>query len=276
MVTLNVAEHFKLDAHLGSIAPGRCADLVLVPDKRTIRPTLVISDGRVVARDGQLLEQPRTLEWPRRFFSSIKRKRLPRPEDFRIAAELPGLVRVRAIECTSGLVTQETELELASRDGELRADPASGVLKVAALDRALRSDELFVGFLKGYGLRRGAMATTMTWDSTCMIVLGADDRDMALAADRLLDTQGGVAVCADGELLADFEAPLGGLLSLQPMPAIAESLAAVRAALHDLGCPWPNPVLTADVLTTASIPFFRLTDRGYVRLRTLEQVGLFV
>jgi adenine deaminase len=275
MVTLNPAEHFKIDADVGSIAPGRCADLALVPNERTIRPTLVMSDGRIVARDGLLLEEPRRIEWPRRFFSSIKRNRLLRPEDFVVKARTSGPDRVRAIECTTGLVTQEIEVELTSRDGELHADP-DGLLKVAALDRVLRTDDLFVGFLKGYGLRHGAMATTMTWDSTCLIVVGDNDRDMALAVDRMLDSQGGATVCADGVLLAEFEAPLGGVVSLEPLPVIVEALAGVRAALHQLGCPWPNPILTADVLTTASIPFFRLSDRGYVRLRSGEQVGLFV
>ena len=99
---------------------------------------------------------------------------------------------------------------------------------------------------------------------------------MALAVDRLIDTQGGAAVCAEGELLADFEAPLAGIQSLAPLAEVAETLAHLRSVLHDLGCPWPNPLLTADVLTTASIPFFRITDRGYVRLKNGEQVGLFV
>lgn len=276
MVTLNVAEHFKLDADVGSIAPGRCADLLFVPDESTLRPSLVLSDGRIVARDGRLVEQPRPLEWPRRSFVTVRRKRLPRPEDFHVSAEGRATARVRAIECVTGLVTRETEIELPVTADQVQADPPAGILKVAALDRILRTDALFVGFIKGYGLQRGAVASTMTWDSQCLVVIGANDRDLALAADRLYDTQGGACVCADGELLADFEAPLGGLLSLDPMPDIAAALARLRTTLGQLGCPWPKPILTLDVLTTASIPFFRITDRGYVRLRTGEQVGLFV
>jgi adenine deaminase len=276
MVTLNVAEHFRIDADVGSIAPGRCADLVMVPDERTIQPSLVLSDGRVVARDSELLEDPRRLEWPRRFFVSVKRKRMPRPDDLGVSAEGQATARVRAIECTTGLVTQETEIELTPQNGELLADPAAGVLKVAAFDRVLRTEAVFVGFIKGFGLREGAVASSMTWDSQCLVVIGGNDHDMALAADRLVDTQGGAAVCLNGDLVADLEAPLGGLTSLEPMPVIAQCLAHVRSTLEQLGCPWPNPLLTVDVLTTASIPFFRITDRGYVRLRTGEQVGLFV
>lgn len=295
MVTLNVAEHFKIDADVGAIAPGRCADFVLVPDERTIRPSLVLNDGRVVARDGELLEQPRPLEWPRRFFKTIGRKRLLKPEDFRVGAPLtpwvfsrPPLpptrgergqssaVRVRAIECVTGLVTQEAEIELPVRDGEVLADPEAGILKVAAIDRMLRTEALFVGFVKGYGLMRGAVASSITWDSQCLIVIGADERDMAMAVNRLIHINGGAAVCADERLLADFEAPLGGVLSQAPIPEIAKSLKEIRAALHALASPWPNPLLTAEVLTTASISFFRITDRGYARVKTGEAVGLFL
>lgn len=274
MVTLNVAEHFKLEAEIGAIAPGRRADLLLVPDERTIRPSLVLSDGRLVARDGALLEEPRRPEWPRRFFTSIRRRRLTRPDDFRVAVDRSGPVRVRAIGQVSGLVTQELELELPVREGALAADPAAGLLKVAVLDRALRSEAIFVGFIKGFGLTRGALATSMVWDSHGFVVIGADDRDLALAACRLYDIQGGAVVCADGALLADFEARLGGVQNLGPLPRVAAGLRGVKEALRSLGCPWEQPLLTAGVLTGGAIPFFRITERGYARLRTGEAVGL--
>jgi adenine deaminase len=183
---------------------------------------------------------------------------------------------VRAIECTTALVTAETEVELPLVDGRVIPDPAADVLKVAAFDRVLRSEARFVGFIKGFGLRAGAVASTMTWDSQCMLAIGANDRDLALAACRMYDIQGGAAVFRDGELLAELEAPLAGFQSRAPLPEVAAALTGVGAALHELGCPWPHPLLTLNVLTTAAIPFFRITDHGYVRLRTGERVGLFL
>lgn len=278
MVTLNVAEHFGIDADLGAIAPGRCADLMLVPDERTIEPSLVLSDGRVVARDGELVAQPRPVEWSRRSFVTVRWRRVPRPSDFAVRTDAAdgSRVRVRAIECVSPLVTQEREVELPVVGGQVRPDPAAGVLKIAAFDRVLRSEARFVGFVKGYGLRAGAVASTMTWDSPCMLAIGADDRDLALAACRMYDIQGGAAVFLNGELLAELAAPLGGFQSQLPIPAVAELEAGIRAVLHDLGCPWPHPLLTLNVMTTAAIPFFRVTDQGYARLRTGEEVGLVV
>ena len=275
MVTLNVAEHFKLDHRLGAIAPGRDADLLVVEDERELRPKQVYSAGQLVAEAGRLVVEPRPASWPRAFFSSVRRRRLPRPDDLRVSAEGATIRRVRAIDCVSGLVTQEAEVELSAVDGQLLADPDGGLLKVAAFDRLLRTEARFVGFLRGYGLRRGAIATSMTWDAQCLVAIGANDRDMALAIDRLIDTQGGASVFVEGALVAEVIAPLGGMTSLDPLPALVERLTHLRQTLQDLGSPWPNPLLTADVLTTASIPFFRITDRGYVRLRTGEQAGLF-
>jgi adenine deaminase len=140
----------------------------------------------------------------------------------------------------------------------------------------LRTDARFVGFIKGYGLKAGAVATSMAWDSTCLTAVGANDRDLAFAACRMYDIQGGAAVFRDGVLLAEVETKLAGFQSLAPLPEIADALADVQSALTTLGSPWPRPLLTLNVLTTAAIPFFRITDRGYVRLRTGELVGLFV
>lgn len=276
LVTLNVAEHFKLDADLGAIAPGRCADLMLVPDEQTIEPLLVWNDGRLVARAGQPLVEPRPVSWPKRLSVSIRRPRLTRPSDFRIAVAAGPIVRARAIELVSGLVTREVELELAVQDGELRADPGADLLKVAAFERASREGAHFVGLLKGFGLRKGALASSMTWDSRAFVAIGADDRDLALAACRLYDIQGGAVLCADGELLAELETPLGGFQSQASLEVVAASLRQINELLRDLGSPWPDPLLTSRTLTTAAIPFFRITEQGYARLRTGEAVGLTV
>ncbi|HYU18768.1 MAG TPA: adenine deaminase C-terminal domain-containing protein [Chloroflexota bacterium] len=274
MVTLNVAEHFGRDRDLGAVAPGRCADLLLVPDLRDFRPTLVLSDGRVVARDGTLTVEPRQPSFPRHFYSTLKRPRIVRPADFAVPAPDGGPIRARAIELVTNLVTREEIIELRPVDGYLCADPKADLVKIASLDRGRRTDELFVGFLRGYGLRRGAVATSMTWDSQSVIVIGADDRDMALAACRLLDTQGGVSVCAGGALVAEFEARLGGLVSEAPLEEIASDLCTVEVALRELGCSSATPVLTADTMTTGAIPHLRITDRGYVRLRDAAMLGL--
>lgn len=275
--TLNVAEHFRLDHLVGGIAPGRWADLVLVDDLRTFRPWRVYSRGRLVAQEGRLVMQPRPVTFPEDAYRSVRRPRRLQPEDFRVLApRREGRARVRVIEMVTHLVTREGEAVLPVAEGEVRSDPDSDVVKAAALERSGRSGDTFVGFVRGFGLRRGAVATTMAWDSQCLVVVGADERDMAAAANRLLDTQGGAAVVAGGDILAEFRAPIGGVVSPAPLPEIVAALETVEEALRGLGSPLEDPLLGADVLTTAAIPHLRLSERGYVRLRDGQLLGTVV
>jgi adenine deaminase len=114
----------------------------------------------------------------------------------------------------------------------------------------------------------------MAWDTQCMVVVGAREADMAMAANRLGELQGGAAVVADGRCLAEFSAPIGGIYSQAPMPEIAADLERLERALRALGCRLEDPLLAADVLTTAAIPHFRITQRGYVRVRDGALLGV--
>jgi adenine deaminase len=277
-VTLNVAEHFRLDHVIGGIAPGRWADLVLVDDLRAFRPWRVYSRGRLIAEDGRLVVAPRAPGFPAGAMTSVRWPAPLGPDVFVVpapAAPAPGQgVRVRVIEMVTHLVTREGDAILPVREGAVWADPAGDVVKAAALDRSGRSADRFVGFVRGFGLRRGAVATTMAWDSQCMVVVGADERDMAVAAGRLVALQGGAAVAVDGRVVAEFAAPIGGIMSAAPLPEIAAALERIDGVLRDLGSRLNDPLLAADVLTTAAIPHLRLTPRGYVRLRDGQLLGV--
>jgi adenine deaminase len=273
--TLNVAEHYRLDHLLGGIAPGRWADLVLLLEVPSFRPSAVIARGKLIARDGELLGQPRQTTFPKRMLNSIRRPRLFRPDDFVVSGNGSAQPEVRAVEMVTHLVTREATAQPPARDGQLVADPRQDLAKLAAFNRSGRSADGFVGFVRGFGLERGALATSMCWDSQCLIVIGVDDRDMAHAACRLLDSQGGATVFANGELLAEFQAPVGGIISQAPLPDIVAELEEVEQALRHLGTRLEDPLLAADVMTTAAIPHLRVTERGYVRVRDGELLGLW-
>lgn len=230
-----------------------------------------------MAEDGQLVVEPRSVTFPEEAFHTVRRPRIARPEDFRVPAP-PGTtqVRVRVIEMVTHLVTREGEAVLPVADGEVRASPEEDVVKVAALERCGQSGEAFVGFVRGFGLRRGAGATAMAWDSQCLVVVGADDQDMAAAVNWLLKTQGGAVVVAGGEVLAEFRAPIGGIMSPAPLLEVVAELERIEAALRSLGSRLEDPLLAADVMTTAAIPHLRVTERGYVRLRDGALLGVFV
>lgn len=258
MATLNPCEHFGIDQFLGGIAPLKRADIVAIPDLKTIRPRWVISDGRVVLEDGKLKAETHPLVLPRH---SFQREGIG-PEDIRVEAK--GPLRVMGIELVTDLVTKEAVLELSPKDGLLTADPERDVAKgVFVTER-----DLLVFFVKGTGLKRGAMAISTVWEAYGVIALGMDDKDITLAVNRVLQRGGGIVLAEGGRILEELELPLGGMFSEQPLSYVSEKLKSLKSKAQGLGMKSKNPIRTLETLTTPAIPFVRVSDRGLVDLRT--------
>lgn len=277
MVTLNVAEHFSLDHLIGGIAPGRYADLLIIPELTKIEPRCVISNGRMVAEEGMCLVTPRKHTFSRKSRQSVQLPRQLTAEDFqlRVAAPVPK-ARVRLIDQVTALVTKETAITLPVMDGELKQDLSQDILKVAAIDRTHRPGQCFVGFIRGFQLQRGALASSAAWDTSDIIAVGADDADMAAAVNRIHDLQGGSVICAKGKILAEVAHPVFGLLSDALTEVLARDLADFTQTAHLLGIPFPNPLLTLITLTGAAIPYLRICEEGLVNLKDGITRGLFV
>ena len=275
MATLNTARHFGLDDFMGGIAPGKYADILVIPDLTTIRPEYVISNGQMVARDGELTVSPRKHK-----FGQVGRVRLPRnmtADDFAVSADgNRRSVRVRVIDQVTELVTKEAIIELPVSAGQLHADTRQDIIKVAAIERTYSPGKTFTGFIRGIGLKRGAIATTIIWDVCDIIVVGTNGADMAAAVNRLLEIGGGIVVYAGGKVLAEIEMPLGGMLSLEPMETLAHKLLQIQQAAASLGCVSPDIRLSLCVLTTGAIPFLRMCESGIVDLRQNRLVDLMV
>ena len=275
MATLNVAAHFRLDDRIGGIAPGRFADLVLIPDPSTIRARLVIRSGRIIARDGELVAATRRHTFGDASMHSI---RIPQPfsaVDFRLAVDSgDGPVKVRVIEMVTDLVTREAFLDLPAAGGEIMADPAKGMLKVAAIDRAHTPGKCFTGLIKGFGLTSGAMASSAAWDSACVIVIGASDEDMAACVNRIRDLQGGAVVCEDGRVVAELPMPVLGLISELPLGELADRTKHLKQAAAARGVRFPDPFLSLATLTGAAIPYLRICEEGLVNLKDGRTLGV--
>lgn len=268
MVTLNVAEHFNLDHLIGGIAPGRYADLLILPDESTIRPQYVISNGVVVAQDGQVQAVSRSHDFLPENLQTI---RLPRPftaADFDIAAPSSGPVAMcRVIEMVTDLVTTERHIEMPVENGQIRPLPGQGLNKVAAVERSRGDGQTFVGFIKDFGLGAGAMACSAAWDTADIIVVGADESDMAQALNRLKALNGGVVVVNSGKVLAEVALPILGIISYLPMETLAVGLDGVNAAARGLGVTFPDALLSLVTLTTTAIPYLRICEQGLVNLK---------
>jgi adenine deaminase len=269
LATVNAAEYLGRRHDLGSIAPGRCADVVFVEDLSDPRPHRVLADGREVG--GELP----AYEYPERARASVH---LPvvGVADLRVPAEGDS-VRVRAIGMVPGvLATEHRVVEAPVRDGEVRASAELDLAKAASIERHGGPGTIGVGFVQGLGLARGAVATTVAHDNHNLFVAGMDDGDMLVAVERLRELNGGMIAVADGEVLGAVALPIAGLMSDRPVPAVAEELAGLERAYRDLGVTMEHPFLMVSFLSLGVIPDLRLTNRGLVDGREFALVDTVI
>lgn len=277
MATLNVAEHFRLDGLMGGLAPGRLADMVLIPDPAEFAPQTVICNGRVIFEEGRLTAAPRRHGFTPQSLNTVKLTRRLAPADFVIASKAGAVrARVRVIEMVTDLVTAERQIELPVSNDELRADPGAGRCKIAAVDRTHTPGRLFTGFIQGFGLTRGAVACSAAWDTSDIVVVGANEADMAHAVNRIADLQGGVVLVEGERVRVELALPIFGIASELPIPELAERLVDLKQALAARGVGFPDPLLSLIALTGAAIPYLRICEEGLVNLKDGRRLGLFV
>ncbi|MCL6451299.1 MAG: amidohydrolase family protein [Acetobacteraceae bacterium] len=243
MATINAAECYRVDRELGSLAPGKVADLLLVEDLKGFKVSHVVANGRVVARDGRFVADLQPPSYPDFMYRTVRLARPVRPEDFRIAAP-PGAAqaRVRVIEAREGdLITSEGQAVLKAEGGWLEADTGQDVLKIAVFERHHATGKVGRGFIRGFGLKRGAIASTFNPHNEDLVVLGVTDREMALAANRTAELGGGFVVVEGDTVLAEFDLPQFGLLCPDPLDRAVAKLDAVYEAAKGLGCGLRGP-----------------------------------
>ncbi len=160
--------------------------------------------------------------------------------------------------------------------GQLSADAGRDILKAAVIDRYWRPGRMAVALIRGFGLKRGAVATSTGWDCGHIVAVGADDADLAFCVNRIRALQGGTVVIAGGKVLAELALPAAGTFSEEPMEVVAQRYAAVQQAAEGLGTKLPDVRMSLQVLTTPSIPFFRICEEGLFDLKMNRLVLLEV
>jgi len=277
MATINVAQHFALDDVIGGIAPGRYADIVIIPDLKTIKAEYVISNGRVVSQKGQVLIHPRKHRYPQSLGNSIRLPSDFSAEAFAIPVEGGRKeAKVRMMNQVTDLLVREEFIDMPVSNGQLKADVSKDILKVAAIERSFGTGKSFVGLIRGIGLRKGAIATSSVWDCGDIMAIGADEADMARAVNRIKELGGGMVVCAGGKITAEIALPVAGEISTEPMEAIAAKLERIQRAAEGLGVKSSDIRLTMAVLPTPAIPFLRICEAGLFNLRENRFVDLIV
>lgn len=258
MATLNPAEHFRLHDR-GGIAPGYLADLITIPDLAEMRVDRVFSKGTLVASGGKPVF-PLPGVTPE--LSDTIRMVAPSPESLRLEWDGESFP---VIEIVPGQITTRHRTEQVTKSGRLVVpDPERDLLKAAVLERHRATGNIGLGLVKGFGLKRGALASSVAHDSHNIVAVGASDEDIICAVDGLAGLHGGLVVSAGGEIIASLPLPVAGLLSLEPAEAVAARFEKVEQAARSLGTLPPAPFAILSFLALPVIPELRLTDRGLV------------
>ena len=263
MVTLNPAESLKVDDTHGSIAPGKFADIVLLDSLDSLNISSVVAKGELAAESGKLRKAIPTPSYGSVLKNTVKLSRKVEPEDLLIS--LPGkssaLVRVIGASKTS-LLTEALEAELDVTDGVLLPDVAKDLLSIACVERYGKSGSVGKAFIKGFGLKSGAIATSVGHDHHNLTAVGADPADMALALNRIAELDGGLVVAEGGEILSEIPLPICGLLSPDGGMEVAEKQKEMYGILRRMGVDMPSPFMTLSFITLIFIPAYGITDRG--------------
>ncbi len=279
MASLNTAQHFGLERELGSITPGRRADLILTSDLVSLPIETVIARGVVLAENGKLLKEPQKFEYPAYAKNTVHVGRRIVPEDFEIAAP-PGAnsVEARVIGVIENQApTRALQKSLAVKSGLVEMNRSEDVCQIAIVERHRGLGTVVNAFVSGF--RYGvdcAVASTVAHDSHHMIIVGTNHADMAQAANILSEIGGGVVVISAGHELARVELPIAGLMSDEPAEIVAAKAEKMVAAMKACGCSLNNAFMQHSLLALVVIPELRISDVGLIDVRTFKKVDLFV
>ena len=279
MATINTAQHFGLERELGSITPGRRADLILSSDLTTLPIELVIAHGQVMAENGKLTVELPKFEYPETAKNTVHVGRKLGSKDFEIAAPKgANKVEARVIGVIENQApTKALQHQLNVKSGLVEMDRGSDVCQIAVVERHRDLGTVVNAFVSGFGYNIDcAVASTVAHDSHHIIVVGTNHRDMAQAANTLSEIGGGVVVVSNGKELARVELAIAGLMSDEPAEIVAAKAAKMVAAMKACGCNLNNAFMQHSLLALVVIPELRISDMGLIDVRTFEKVNLFV
>jgi len=264
LATWNPAQFYRLPG-IGAIAPGYRANLVVLDDLESFNVAMTMHNGKVVARQGRYLEsiaEPAD-SLPDAVLHTVNLDTIRR-SDFRLLPEQA----THAVQVENGqIVTRYIEVDPTTERGEVIADPAHDLLKLVCVERHQATGRVGAGLVRGFGLKRGAIAGTIAHDAHNIIAVAADDTDLLTAISIVAESQGGLAAVADGRVLAHLPLPIAGLMSDQPAPVVAEAYAELERAAHDLGSELDSPFGALAFMALSVIPEARVTDRGLLHVR---------
>ena len=269
LASYNTAQYFRL-YNRGAVVPNFVADFVVLDDLHTFKVESVYKEGKLVAQDGKLLVDVPTVTFTG--VTGTVHIGTISGNDLRIPGK-PGLIEVIGIE-PGQITTKHLREEALVIDGEIVADPDRDLLKLVVIERHHASGNVGLGIVKGFGLRKGALASSVAHDAHNLVIVGVSNSDILRAARVLEEMGGGFACVVEGEVRARVPLPYGGLVSPLPADELVQQLHALDAAAAELGCRLQHPCMTLSFLSLSVIPSLKLTDQGLIDVETFKLVPL--
>jgi len=270
MATINPARYFPLPG-IGAIAPGYQADLVVLEDLKTLTVSQVFKAGRLVAEKGKIL--PGVIDEKQARAENTFHLSKISAKQFQIKAMAD---RAKVIETIPHqIITKKGVYEVKTQNGLAVADPGQDILKIAVVERHKGTGNIGLGFVKGFGLRHGAIASSVAHDSHNIVVIGENDDDMAQAVQGIVEMHGGLIAVKEGKSLASLPLPIGGLMSDQSIAEVRDGLTRLHRMVKEMGCKLEAPFMALSFLALPVIPEIKITDKGLVDVTKFKIVPLF-
>lgn len=277
MASLNVATYFQMANDFGSVSPSKFADLLILDDLKQIQPSHVVINGSIIVKDKQLVVDLPTYTYSDKVKQSIHVKTKLTKQDFNLSAAVDSKkVTVNGIKVIENNArTKKIEAILPVENQLIQADLSQDIIKIACIDRHHQSGDLSIAFAQGFKLKRGAVASTVAHDSHNLLVMGADQSDMAVAANALIDLGGGMIVVENGEIIAQVPMPIAGLMSDSSAEEVVTQVRELEKAWKQLGCPLHAPFMTFSLIALPVIPEIRISNRGLVDVTTFSLIDVW-
>jgi adenine deaminase len=271
MVTINCAQCFHMDHELGSITPGKCAEIIFIDSLESFKIEKVMIDGDIVAEGGKMKAAFPAFKYPASAMQTMHVGEKITADTFKIKTDAADSATVRAIEIIPARVGDyERKITLEVKDGLLCSDTEQDVLKTFVFERHKATGTHGAGFVKGFNIECGAMASTVAHDAHNLLVVGTNDEDMALAANTLIACGGGMCAVRDGKVLGCVELPLAGIMNVKTAEEMSAAVEKLENAWKEIGCDIVSPFMTMALIPLACLPELRLTNRGLVDCTTFS------
>lgn len=275
MATLNAAKHFRMEHAIGSLTPGRYADIVLLKDLKTIKPVMVMKDGRIVA-DENGAKPCEMKEYPQELFDTVHISPSFSAEDFKIFAEgKRALCRVIGM-IPDQIINHELQEWMDITDGEIHQDIEKDILKLSVVERYGKNGRVSTGLVKGFGLKNGALASSVSHDHHNIVVVGTNDKDMEIAVKELERLHGGFALVADGKVIDALALPLAGLMTTLDAKTVMERNDELNEKVHEQGCMMAAPFMSLSFISLPTVPQLGLTDFGLIDVLNHKIIEMIV